>query len=54
MGPTWGTGRFLATQLDLAPGATELSAPTAPGLGLDVDWAAVDQLSIRHSSTDAR
>ena len=46
--PTWGTSRFMTHDLDLPPGATELPAPTAPGVGLAMDWVAVSALAMRH------
>lgn len=50
--PSWGTSRFLADDLDLADGRTEVDAPVAPGVGLSIDWAEVHALSDRHTSTD--
>ncbi len=49
--PTLGTSQFLAQELDLPPGATMLPAPTAPGVGLSVDWGRVETLATRHSTT---
>ena len=37
---TWGASRFLTDELDLPAADTMLAAPTEPGLGLHVDWAA--------------
>lgn len=48
--PTWGASRFLATEIDLPRGSTEIPAPTDAGLGLRVDWAAVASLSARSTS----
>jgi L-alanine-DL-glutamate epimerase-like enolase superfamily enzyme len=50
--PTWGTSRFMVDELDLPEGRAEVDAPTAPGLGLSIDWTAVEALSDRHTSTD--
>ncbi len=50
--PTWGASRFFTQELELPAGRLEIDAPTEPGLGLQVDWAAVDQLADRHTSTD--
>jgi L-alanine-DL-glutamate epimerase-like enolase superfamily enzyme len=47
--PTWGTSRFLARQLDAAPGTGMLDAPKDPGLGLVIDWDAVERVTIRHT-----
>lgn len=47
--PTWGTGRFLARQLDAIEGTGEMHAPTEPGLGIAIDWAAVEALATRHT-----
>lgn len=49
--PTWGTSRFLIDELDLPVGRTEVDAPMEPGLSLPIDWAAVEALSDRHTST---
>ena len=49
--PTWGTSRFLEQQLDLSDGGRELAAPTEPGLGLHIDWKAVEALASRHTIT---
>ena len=49
--PTWGASRFVRNEPDLAEGSRELAAPTAPGLGLDIDWEAVDALAFRHTIT---
>jgi L-alanine-DL-glutamate epimerase-like enolase superfamily enzyme len=49
--PTWGTSRFVVRELDLAEGSRELAAPTEPGLGLEIDWEAVDALASRHTIT---
>lgn len=46
--PTWGTSRFLARQLDAEGETGMLSAPCEPGLGLALDWDAVERLSMRH------
>lgn len=49
--PTWGASRFFTQELELPAGRLDIDAPTEPGLGLHVDWAAVDRLADRHTST---
>ncbi|CAN5605266.1 enolase C-terminal domain-like protein [soil metagenome] len=48
--PTWGTSRFLADEPDLPAGGGPLPAPTEPGLGLHIDWAAARSLALRTTS----
>jgi L-alanine-DL-glutamate epimerase-like enolase superfamily enzyme len=48
--PTWGVSRFFRSEIDLAEGATEIGAPTQPGVGLDLDWGAVEALALRKAS----
>jgi L-alanine-DL-glutamate epimerase-like enolase superfamily enzyme len=51
--PTWGTHRFLGPVIDLEPGTSTIPAPAGPGLGLEVDWAAVQALAVRSSIVSA-
>jgi L-alanine-DL-glutamate epimerase-like enolase superfamily enzyme len=48
--PTWGASRFLTEEMDLPAGSLTLPAPTEAGLGLHIDWDAVESLSIRSTS----
>lgn len=48
--PTWGASRFLGLETDLANDRTTIPAPIEPGLGLEVDWAAVSALSTRSTA----
>ncbi len=48
--PTWGTSTFMTADIDLPVGATELPAPTESGLGIPIDWAAVEDLARRRSA----
>lgn len=47
---TWGTSSFMHEDLDLPAGASMLPAPTQPGLGLAIDWVAVERLAQRRSA----
>jgi L-alanine-DL-glutamate epimerase-like enolase superfamily enzyme len=48
---TWGTSRFLRSDLDLDPDGSIMSAPREPGLGLDVDWEALEGITLRRTRT---
>jgi L-alanine-DL-glutamate epimerase-like enolase superfamily enzyme len=47
--PTWGKSRFLRSDLDLDSDASLMSAPREPGLGLEVDWQALEMITLRRT-----
>lgn len=51
--PTWGASRFLTDEVDLPSGSSTISAPTAAGLGMQMDWDAVESLSTRSTAVTA-
>jgi L-alanine-DL-glutamate epimerase-like enolase superfamily enzyme len=52
--PTWGVHHFLGPSIDLKAGKTMVEAPTDPGLGIEVDWAALKSLAVRSTATSEK
>lgn len=50
---TWGSHQFVVGDAAAIDASGQASAPTAPGLGLEIDWRAVTALSRRHGDVRA-